>query len=150
MDSKAPSNVVEFEPGDFIIKEKTAGDALFIIKSGQLEVFKTDSNGGKIPLGIIGSGQYVGESAVLHDTNHTSNVVALTKVTAVKLSKKSIDQQLKQVPTWLVALTKGLITRLRHANDILRKNGLVDEGLAAAIKAAEANSGKKGEKPKAA
>lgn len=141
MESKAPTNLVEFEAGEFMIKEKGAGDALFIVKSGQLEVFKTDSNGGKIPLGIIGSGQYVGESAVLHGTAHTSNVVALTKVTAVRLSKKSIDQQLKQVPSWLLALTKGLITRLRHANDLMRKNGLVDESLSAAIKAAEKNAG---------
>jgi CRP-like cAMP-binding protein len=141
MESKAPSNIVEFNPGEFVIKEKTPGDAIFIIKTGQLEVFKTDGNGGRIPLGIIGAGQYVGESAVLHDTEHTSNVIALTKVTAIRLSKKSVDQQLKQVPSWLVALTKGLITRLRHANDILRKNNLVDEGLAAAIKAAEQSGG---------
>ena len=147
MDSKAPSNLLEFNPGDFVIKEKTPGDALYIIKTGQLEVYKLDPSGGKIPLGIIGSGQYVGESAVLHETNHTSNVVALTKVTAIRLSKKSIDQQLKQVPNWLLALTKGLITRLRHANDLMRKNGLVDESLAAAIKAAEKNSGIGGNTP---
>lgn len=141
MDSKSPSNLVEFKPGDFMIKEKGAGDALYIIKSGQLEVYKTDNQGNKIPLAIIGSGQYVGESAVLHGTSHTSNVIALTNVTAVKLSKSTIDQQLKQVPTWLVALTKGLITRLRHANDLMRKNGMIDESLAAAIKAAEKNAG---------
>ncbi len=142
MSEKAPSNVLQFNPGDFLVKEKTAGDALYIIKTGQLEVYKTDSSGAKIPLGIIGSGQYVGESAVLNDSMHTSNVIALTKVTAVKLSKKSIDLQLKQVPNWLVALTKGLITRLRAANETLRKNGWVDEGLADAIKAVESHNKK--------
>ncbi len=141
MEAKSPTNLVELEPGEYMIREKTPGEALFIVKSGQLEVYKTDSSGNKIPLGIIGSGQYVGESAVLHETTHTSNVVALTKVLAIRLSKKSIDMQLKTVPSWLIALTKGLITRLRHNNEILRKNGIVDEGLASAVKAVEQKAG---------
>jgi CRP/FNR family cyclic AMP-dependent transcriptional regulator len=128
---------VSFEPGDFVVKEKMGCDALYIIKEGQLEVFKTGNGGEKIPLGLISSGQYVGETAILLGKPHQSNVVALTPVKAIKLNKASIDAQLKAVPAWLIALTKGLIERLHAQNEILRKNAWVDEGLASRVKTIE-------------
>ncbi len=137
MDASNQSNVVSFAPGDFIIREKTSCDALYIIKEGQLEVFKTGTNGERIPLGLISSGQYVGETALLLDCLHSSNVVALKPVKAVKLVKTSIEAQLKTVPSWLLALTKGLIERLHNQNDIMKRNGWVDENLASRLKTIE-------------
>jgi CRP/FNR family cyclic AMP-dependent transcriptional regulator len=131
------TNIVSFEPGDFIIREKSNCDALYIIKEGQLEVYKTGANGEKIPVGLIASGQYVGETALLTNKPYSSNVVALTPVKAVKLSKTSIETQLKTVPAWLIALTKGLIERLHNQNEIMRRNGVIDEGLATRVKTIE-------------
>ncbi len=124
-------------PGEFMIREKTACDALYIIKEGQLEVFRTSSSGEKIPLGLISSGQYVGETALLSGKMHSSNVVALSKVVAIRLPKESIEIQLKQAPVWLVGMTKGLIQRLSNINEIMRKNGWVDESLSTSLKAVE-------------
>lgn len=137
MDSSNQTNTVEFKPGDFVIREKTGCDALYIIKEGQLEVYKTGSGGEKIVLGLISSGQYVGETALLLGKPHSSNVVALTPVKAIKLAKTSIESQLKTVPAWLIALTKGLIERLHNQNEIIRRNGWVDEKLAERVKTIE-------------
>lgn len=120
-----------------MIREKMGCDALYIIKEGQLEVFRTSNDGEKIPLGLISSGQYVGETALLLGRTHSSNVVALTTVKAIRLPKEFVENQLKQVPPWLVALTKGLIERLQSCNEIMRKNGWVDENLATRLKAVE-------------
>jgi len=127
---------VTFQPGECVIKEKTQCTALYIIKEGQLEAFKT-KDGHRVPLGLISSGQYVGETVLLMDTQHTSNVVALTEVKAVMLPRAAIDVQLKQAPHWLVALTRGLVERLRQANEVLRRNDLVDEKMNTAITAIE-------------
>lgn len=124
-------------PGEYMIREKTACDALYIIKEGQLEVFRTTSSGEKIPLGMISSGQYVGETALLTGKMHSSNVVALSNVKAIRLPKESIEAQLKQAPTWLVGMTKGLIARLQATNEIMRKNGWVDETLMNSLRAVE-------------
>ena len=131
------NNSISLLPGEFLIREKTTCDALYIIKEGQLEVFRTTSSGEKIPLGLISSGQYVGETALLLGKPNGSNVVALTNVKAIRLPKESIEAQLKTVPTWLVALTKGLIERLHNSNEIMRKNGWVDETLSTRLKAVE-------------
>ncbi len=120
-----------------MIREKTGCDALYIVNEGQLEVYKTGANGEKIPIAIISSGQYVGESALLLGIQNMSNVVALSPVKAVKLSKASIEAQLKTVPAWLIALTKGLIERMHTSNELIRRNAWVDEGLAGRVKAVE-------------
>lgn len=131
------NNTVTFAPGDFIVREKMGCEALYIIKEGQLEVFKTGTGGEKIPLGLISSGQYVGETALLMGTVHSSNVVALTPVKALKLPRASIETQLKAVPPWLLALIKGLIERLHNQNEIMRRNGWIDEGLSTRLKTIE-------------
>jgi len=131
------NNNINLLPGEFMIREKTVCDALYIIKEGQLEVFRTTTSGEKIPLGLISSGQYVGETALLTGKLHSSNVVALSNVKAIRLPKESIEAQLKQAPAWLVGMTKGLIQRLQNANEIMRKNGWVDEGLSTSLKAVE-------------
>jgi CRP-like cAMP-binding protein len=136
-DSSNQTNVVSFQPGEFMIREKTNSDALYIIKEGQLEVYKTGANGEKIPIALVSSGQYVGEAALLLGIQNMSNVVALSPVKAVKLSKASIEAQLKAVPSWLIALTKGLIERMHAANELIRRNGWVDENLAGRVKAVE-------------
>ena len=142
-DSKQGKVLVKFKPGDHLIRSGQAATHLFIIKSGQLEVYKTDKQGQKLPLAIIGSGEYVGETAVLLDDNYSSSVAALTDVEALQLSKAYIDAQLKQVPTWLVALTRGLIDRLRRSNETMKKHSLHDESLESRLRAIEANSANK-------
>jgi CRP-like cAMP-binding protein len=131
------TQIVSIQPGDFLIKEKTHCDGLYIIKEGQLEVSKTGPNGEKVLVGIIGSGEYVGETALLLGRMNSSNVMALSPVQAIRLSKASIESQLKTVPPWLIALTRGLMDRLGAANEILRKNGWKDETLNEKVKAIE-------------
>lgn len=137
MESPNQSNEISLLPGEYIIREKAACDALYIIKEGQLEVSRTGHNGEKVIIGLIQSGQYVGETALLLSRPHGSNVIALTPVKAIRLSKVAIDLQLKNVPSWLVALTRGAIERLQAANEIMRRNGWNDETLASRVKAVE-------------
>lgn len=132
-----PENTVKLQPGDFLIREKTACEALFVIKEGQLEVYRTGSDGAKIMIGMISSGEYVGETALFKGTPNSSNVVALSPVTAIRLPKASIEAQLKTAPPWLMGLIRGLIERLHNLNEIVRRNDLVDEKLAGRIKAVE-------------
>ncbi|MGE4131481.1 MAG: Crp/Fnr family transcriptional regulator [Bdellovibrionales bacterium] len=134
MDSNNGTNTVKLEPGQFLIKERTPCDALYIIKEGQLEVYRT-AQGEKIPLGLISSGQYVGETALIGGGMNSSNVQALSPVVALKLPRASIEAQLKSVPPWLVSLTRGLIERLHNLNDLVKRNGLVDENLSTQLKA---------------
>ncbi len=144
MDTSNSLQNLDFEPGDYLAREKSGCDAMYIIKEGQLEVYRNGKNGEKIPLGIINSGEFVGETALLMERPFSSNVVALTKVKAVKMPKAMVTAQLNQAPKWLVSLTKGLILRLGAANDVLRRNGLVDEKLSNTTSAISSSNKKAG------
>lgn len=133
-------NDIKIKAGTLIFQEKQGSDALYIIKSGQVQIFRLGKDReSRILLGIVGSGEYLGEISVLTGQPHSSNAIALTDVIAVQLKKDVIDEQLKNSPSWLVGMVKGLVSKLQRTNEILRRNNLVDETLSSAVSAIEDN-----------
>lgn len=45
-----------------------------------------------------------------------------------KITTLDVDQ-ITKAPSWLVSLTRGVVARLNRANELVKKNGLVDESL---------------------
>ena len=133
--SKDKVQEITYNPGDYILREGANCDSLIIVKSGQIEIFRTTQNGSHIPLGIVQSGEYLGEMAILTDRSHTANAVALTQTVCLKLPTHFIEEQLKTVPSWLVALTRGLVHKLIKTNEVLRRNSIVDDSLSTAVRA---------------
>lgn len=135
MFSGAKVQEIEYNPGDFILREGANCDSLIVVKTGQIEVYKNGSQGVKIPLGLVQSGEYLGEMAMISDRPHSANAVALTKTVCIKIPTATIEDQLKELPSWLVALTRGLVYKLNKTNDVLRRNGIVDSTLTTAVRA---------------
>ena len=136
-------DTVEFMPGEYILREGARCDSLFIVKSGQIEIFRIDTRKNKIPLGIVDSGEYLGEMSLIADRSHSANAVAITKTICLKLTSDSMEKQLKLAPPWLVSLTRGLALKLYQTNEVLKRNSIVDESLSTAIKAIQDNELKK-------
>ena len=126
---------ITFLPGEYILREGAKCDALFIIKEGQIQIFRMDAHKNKIPVGIVQSGEYLGEMSLISDRPHSANAVAITKTICVKITSDKLEEQLKSAPNWLVALTRGLVFKLHRTNDVLKRNGIVDESLSSAVKA---------------
>ena len=126
---------IEYMPGEYILREGAKCDALFVVKEGQIQIYRRNIHKNKIPVGLVKSGEYLGEMSLVTDRPHSANAVALTKVTCLKLTNEVLEEQLKQVPSWLVALTRGLVFKLNRTNEILKRNGIVDESLDTAVKA---------------
>lgn len=133
---------ITYMPGEYILREGAKCDALFIVKEGQIEIYRVNSHKNKIPVGIVQSGEYLGEMSLVSDRPHSANAVALTKVTCVKITSEALEEQLKQVPTWLTALTRGLVFKLHRTNDVLKRNGIIDESINEAVKAIQSKEKK--------
>lgn len=134
-------NIIKFNPGQVIFKQEDACASLYIIRSGQVGIFRSGKGDTKIPLGIVSSGEFLGELSLILERPHSSMAIALTDVQAVKLAKKDVDNQLTQVSPWISALLKNSLARLQKTNEILRKNNLVDSSLQENISAALKNAG---------
>ncbi len=129
------SQKVTFKAGTLIIQERMKCDALYIIDSGQVEIYKIGKNDQRLPLGVIGSGEYLGEMALISGSNHSASALALTDVVALKLSREAIEEQFNQAPQWLISLARGLASRLATMNNFLLRHNVVDESLMNSIAA---------------
>jgi len=145
-----PGKVQEltFKAGEYILREGAQCDSLIVVKSGQIEIFKTGKNNLKVPVGIVQSGEYLGEMALISDRPHSANAVALTTTVCIKIPNGVIEEHLHSMPPWLVALTRGLVDKLNKTNEVLKRNGIVDETLTTAVRAiAEREETKDEKKP---
>lgn len=126
---------IEYAAGDYILREGAKCDALFVVQEGQIEIYRLDINSKKIPLGLVQSGEYLGEMSLISDRPHSAHAVALTKTRCVKITSEIMENQMKELPKWLVALTRGLVYKLQRTNEVLKRNGIADEALSIAVKA---------------
>ncbi|MFT5351173.1 MAG: CRP-like cAMP-binding protein [Planctomycetota bacterium] len=59
------TEILEVGPGDFVLKESEAGDFLYVVLDGSVEIFTTDDDGKFTLLAEHGRGNYFGEQALL-------------------------------------------------------------------------------------
>lgn len=72
---------MHFEAGQTIIREGDAGQSLFIIRSGEVDVFQQCANGAPpVHLATLGPGKHFGEVAVFQRHRRTATVLAKTQV----------------------------------------------------------------------
>lgn len=104
--------------GEIIFHQGDAGDALYLISQGKVEVFAhsrpaTSAIPEVVPLARLSSGQSFGETALLTGELRTATVKAITDVTLLKISKEHFDELLDESP------------RLRHAVETLNSQRLL-------------------------
>lgn len=131
-----PAQSVIFRDGDLRTH-------LYIVQKGQIGIVKFTPQNERIPLGIIGSGEYLGEAGLLDGkSSHSTWAFALTDVELIAIPVAAIREQLKHAPQWLVALCRGSAQKLRRMNDLVRRNKLTDDSLDTAIMAIQENDQK--------
>ncbi len=117
---------VTFEPGDVLFFENEETFHFFVIQEGQVEVYKIGANDKKLVLGVMGEGTSIGEFAMLDHKPRSASCRALTRVVAAKVSEDAYNELITELPDWAIAVMRGMIDRLRHTNDIIRRSGMSD------------------------
>jgi cAMP-dependent protein kinase regulator len=80
--------------GTTIIKEGDAGEAFYLLESGEAEAYKTGAQG---PVKHYRKGDYFGELALLNDAPRAASVVSKTDVKVATLSKDGFQRLLGPV-----------------------------------------------------
>jgi len=71
----AQGQLLEFGPGDVLFRQGAQGDRLYVVKSGVLEVVAVPGEGGEAgPVAYLGSGEVIGELALLTGSPRTATV----------------------------------------------------------------------------
>ncbi|MBI3179014.1 MAG: cyclic nucleotide-binding domain-containing protein [Deltaproteobacteria bacterium] len=86
-------------PGETAIREGDAGDAMFIISSGQVKVTKTAESGGEVVLARLSDGAFFGEMALLSDSPRSASVLAEEETLLFQVSRQVLDDVVKGFPS---------------------------------------------------
>lgn len=118
----APASVpsVRLKKGQFLFKEGENAGAMYLLKTGNLRIFKKKGDS-DIEIETIRSGQIVGELAFLDGNPRSASGEALTECELVEISGPSFQQVLDKIPEWLKILMRTLVTRLRVASTRIRQ-----------------------------
>ena len=94
-----------YRSGEWVLRQGDAGDSLFIVSSGKLEVLRHES-GKATHLAFLGPGAFFGEFALLADRHRHASVLATTMVEVLELRRPTLARLVKDYPS--------IFTTLRH------------------------------------
>jgi len=104
--------------GTIVIREGDIGDDLFVIESGEAEVRVGGAGGRPLVVAHYGPGDYFGEIALLTGEERMADVVALTPMTLLRLTKDAFTRYLAHATEVESRLTRTATSRTR---DTMRK-----------------------------
>ena len=97
------------------------GASLFVILSGRVKIVTQDVDDNEVILNKVGTGEIIGEMALLDFEPRSAGVVALEKTSALELSRKDFMEIMKAQPDLALSLIRNLSSRLRHNTSYIEK-----------------------------
>lgn len=127
--------IVDLAPGDRLIDEGDAADALYVVLDGELDVTKRAGTS-EIPLARVGPGALQGEIAALEGGRRLASVMAVGEAEVLRIPIGAIRELLSAGPDVALAVIRTAVARLRGMEAGLREReklaglGTIAAGLA--------------------
>ncbi len=105
-----------YPPNHAIVREGAAGDAMFIIVDGKVEIRKRDPENNDLDVTItsLGDGAVFGEIALLTGNPRTATVMAIGNTKVLVLSKDDFDILLHEHQSLSIALSRIVAERIEE------------------------------------
>lgn len=100
-----------------ILFEDDAGDALYVVMSGQVKVVLIGEDGREVILSILKEGDFFGEMALIDDQPRSAHVIAMEDANLLVLHRDDFHLCLQETPRIALGLLQALSRRLRRADD---------------------------------
>lgn len=127
--SDKKANVRSFKSGDLLFKEGDPGGELWIIRKGDVEIFR-ERSGRSFALGTLTKGELLGTMTALNGAPRSASVRAKSDVEVSVVGVEQMQKLLGTIPTWASSFIKDLVARVHHANalhiesELAAQNGL--------------------------
>jgi len=105
--------IVSFTPEQYLMRRGEMGDIMYVLTEGQVRVVIPDDSGGDPSTLLLGTGDIVGEMALLTDGKRRADVIACTDVSALAMHKKHVFRLLYRHPPLASFLTRILVKRIQ-------------------------------------
>ncbi len=107
-------NATIFDEGDL-------GDAVFIVETGSVGIFREGADGSPVQLATLGAGEMFGEMAVIDGSPRMASAVALEDSIVVRIHRDVLEAKLEKFDPFLQALVKILVNNLRTVHRVYMK-----------------------------
>jgi len=112
--------------GSLILGAGDPTDSLYVLISGRIKVFMSDLGGKEVILAILGPNEFFGEMGLIDNNPRSANVVALEACELVCISKSDFKRCLAENSDMAMTVMRGLVKRLREADNLIGSLALVD------------------------
>lgn len=112
--------VVRIPAGQTVFHYGDPGDSLYVIRSGEVEIFFKDDTGERIVLEKAGVGDFFGELSLLDGGPRSASVEVTDELEALRVDREGLDGFLRQHPTAAIDLLTATGRRLRQTGERLR------------------------------
>lgn len=112
---------VKLPAGQILFSEGSPGDRAYVIKEGELEIVKS-SGGREVLLAVRGSGEVIGEMALLEDAPRMATVRARNDANLLSIHQDQLDELINTSPSAARALLNTVVARWRATTAMLRQS----------------------------
>jgi uncharacterized membrane protein len=108
-----------FQAGQMIFEQGDAGNAMYIVESGDVNIHLPGEGSRRISLADIARGEFFGELALFDEQLRSASALATTNVVLLELQHAPLEQYLANRPRAAMAILRTLSQRLRETNALL-------------------------------
>ena len=109
-----------FNGGEVIIREGDAGDYMYEILDGQVEVLQ-ERGGEEVRLAVLDKGDFFGEMAIFEREKRSATVRALGQVRVLTVDKKILLRRISEDPSLALRILERMSHRIRSMdNELVR------------------------------
>jgi CRP/FNR family transcriptional regulator len=102
-----------YHDGEVIVRQGEAGDGLFVIQEGRLEIL-SENHGRETRLRIAGEGELIGEMAVFEREVRSATVRALGEARVLTIDRRNFLWRLNEDPSLAFRLVETMSRRIRE------------------------------------
>jgi CRP/FNR family transcriptional regulator, cyclic AMP receptor protein len=115
-----------FPKGRMMVAEGEPSQSLYILLSGRAKVQRSDSEGKEVILAVLGPGEFFGEMSLIDDAPRSASVITLESCDFMAINKESFKAMISQSTEMCLQIMKGLVKRLRGADQKIETLALLD------------------------
>jgi CRP/FNR family cyclic AMP-dependent transcriptional regulator len=114
-------DLLRYSTSQMVFNYGDPGHALYIVRSGEFEIYVKNDQGEKIVLEISRSGDIFGEVALLDGGPSTAWVAALGDAELLRLDRSHFEDYLRQCTPAALNLLSVAARRLRKSDEVIRR-----------------------------
>lgn len=103
------SDASTFDPGTMICREGDAGDSMYAIVEGEVEVLLGDH-----VIEVLGPGDFFGEMSLIDQSPRSASARAKTACRVAVIDERRFGYMVQQTPYFALEILRTLTTRLRR------------------------------------